>query len=177
MRIDPTHLPMVFRVESPAHEDVRGSFRRTWCAAAFARAGVSFAPTQSSISTNFAAHTLRGMHWQAAPHVEQKLVRCVAGRIWDVALDLRPQSPSYLRWHGEELSAQRGNALFLPDGVAHGFLTLTPEAAVEYLIDTPHVPDAARGARWNDPVFGIDWPHAPAVISDRDRTWPEHADG
>jgi dTDP-4-dehydrorhamnose 3,5-epimerase len=117
------------------------------------------------------------MHWQAAPHAEQKLVRCVVGRIWDVALDLRPDSPSFMQWHAEELSAERGNALFLPRGVAHGFLTLTPGAVVEYLIDAHHIADAACGARWNDPAFGIDWPAVPAVMSDRDRDWPDFPHG
>jgi dTDP-4-dehydrorhamnose 3,5-epimerase len=173
MRLNLTRLPMVFEVEAEAHEDNRGSFMRTWCADAFARARIDFAPHQSSLSTNLATHTLRGMHWQAEPHAEQKLVRCVAGRVWDVALDLRTDSPSYLRWHAEELTAERGNALFLPRGVAHGFLTLTPGAVVEYLIDTPHAPGAARGARWNDPVFAIGWPDTPAVISDRDQEWPD----
>jgi dTDP-4-dehydrorhamnose 3,5-epimerase len=173
MRLRFTRLPKVFEVESFAQEDNRGSFQRTWCADAFARARIDFAPRQSSLSTNQVAHTLRGMHWQAAPHGEQKLVRCVVGRIWDVALDLRPDGPSYLKWHAEELSAERGNALFLPRGVAHGFLTLTPGAVVEYLIDVPHIADAACGARWNDAAFGIDWPALPAVMSDRDRDWPD----
>lgn len=172
-----TPLPDVFTVDSRAAKDARGSFQRTWCAASFAQAGLVFRPDQSSLSTNIAAHTLRGMHWQAAPHAEQKLVRCVAGAVWDVALDLRADSPTYLRWHGENLSAARGNALFLPRGVAHGFLTLTPGAVVEYLIDTAHCPEAARGARWNDPAFGIAWPRMPVVLSDRDRDWPDFADG
>jgi dTDP-4-dehydrorhamnose 3,5-epimerase len=173
MRLHLTHLPLVFEVESHAHEDARGSFRRTWCADSFARARINFAPRQASLSTNHSVHTLRGLHWQEAPHAEQKLVRCVAGRIWDVALDLRPDSPAYLTWHAVELSAEAGNALFLPQGVAHGFLTLSAGAVMEYLIDTPHAPKAARGARWNDPAFAIGWPHPPAVISDRDRDWPD----
>lgn len=177
MRLHLTRLPMVFEVESFAHEDARGSFRRSWCADSFARARIDFAPRQASLSANFAPHTLRGMHWQEGPHAEQKLVRCVAGAVWDVALDLRPDSPTYLRWHAEELSAEKGNALFLPRGVAHGFLSLTADAVVEYLIDTPHAPEAARGARWNDPAFAIDWPHPPSVISDRDRDWPDFRDG
>lgn len=175
MELHPTPLPAVWRIESPAHQDRRGSFRRSWCAESFARAGLTFVPQQASLSTNLAPHTLRGMHWQAEPHGEQKLVRCVAGQIWDVALDLRPDSPTYLRWHAESLSAENGTALFLPRGVAHGFLTLTPDAVVEYLIDTPFAADAARGARWNDPAFAIGWPHPPAVISDRDRDWPDYA--
>lgn len=176
MRLNLTRLPMVFEVDSFAHEDARGSFRRSWCADSFARARIDFVPRQASLSTNIAAHTLRGMHWQEGPHAEQKLVRCIAGAVWDVALDLRPDSPAYLRWHAEELSAEKGNALFLPRGVAHGFLSLTPGAVMEYLIDTPHAPEAARGARWNDPAFAITWPHPPAVISDRDRDWPDYAD-
>ncbi len=175
MRLHLTRLPMVFEVESHAAEDIRGSFRRLWCAETFAKARIDFAPSQSSLSTNTALHTLRGLHWQAGALAEQKLVRCVAGRIWDVAVDLRPDSPSYLGWLGRELSPERDNALFVPRGVAHGFLTLTPDAAVEYLIDTPHSPAAARGARWNDPAFGIHWPALPAVISDRDRDWPDFA--
>lgn len=177
MRLHPTRLPMVFRVESQAQADNRGGFRRTWCADAFARARIDFAPRQSSLSTNLAVHTLRGMHWQAEPHGEQKLVRCIVGRIRDVALDLRPDSPGFMTWHAEDLSAERGDALFLPRGVAHGFLTLTPGAVVEYLIDAPHRAEAARGARWNDPAFGIDWPAVPAVMSDRDRDWPDFPNG
>lgn len=177
MRLQLTDLPQVWTVEALAHTDGRGSFQRTWCADTFARAGITFVPVQASLSTNISAHTLRGLHWQIAPHGEQKLVRCVAGRIWDVAVDLRPLSYAYLRWHAEELSAERGNALFLPRGVAHGFLTLTAGAVVEYLIDTPHEPEAGRGARWNDPVFAIDWPAPPAVISDRDASWPDFSNG
>jgi dTDP-4-dehydrorhamnose 3,5-epimerase len=177
MRLHLTRLPMVFEVESHAHEDARGSFRRTWCADSFARARIDFVPRQASLSTNLAAHTLRGLHWQDAPHAEQKLVRCVVGSIWDVALDLRPESPSYLKWHAVELSAEVGNALFLPRGVAHGFLTLSAGAVVEYLIDMAHAPEAARGARWNDPAFAIDWPHSPTMFSDRDRDWPDFSHG
>lgn len=176
MRLHLTRLPMVFEVESLAHEDARGSFRRSWCADSFASARIDFVPRQASLSTSSAAHTLRGMHWQDGVHAEQKLVRCVAGAVWDVALDLRPDSPAYLCWHARELSAETGDALFLPRGVAHGFLSLTPGAVVEYLIDTPHAPGAARGARWDDPAFAIAWPHPPAVISDRDRDWPDYAD-
>ncbi|MDR0809226.1 MAG: dTDP-4-dehydrorhamnose 3,5-epimerase family protein [Gemmobacter sp.] len=175
MRFHLTGLPGVLVVQSPEHEDNRGSFRRLWCAEIFAKARLDFSPVQASLSTSTAAHTLRGMHWQAEPHGEQKLVRCLAGAIWDVALDLRPDSPSYLLWHAEHLTAGNGRALFLPSGVAHGFLSLTSDALVDYLIDRPHAPEAARGARWNDPAFAIDWPAAPQVLSDRDRTWPDFA--
>ncbi len=176
MRFNISPLPMVFEVQSDAQEDNRGRFQRLWCAEAFARARIAFTPTQSSLSTNHAVHTLRGMHWQAGENAEQKLVRCVVGAVWDVALDLRKDSPTYLRWFAKILSSEDGNALFLPRGVAHGYLTLTQGAVVEYLMDTPHRPMAARGARWNDPNFGINWPHPPAVMSERDREWPDYAD-
>jgi len=173
MQLQATLLQGVWAVESRAQCDDRGSFRRAWCADSFAAAGVVFQPLQASLSTNTALHTLRGMHWQADPHGEQKLVRCVAGAVWDVALDLRPDSPTFGQWHGTDLTAEDGRALFLPRGVAHGFITLTAGAVVEYLIDTPHVAQAGRGARWNDPGFAIRWPASPAVMSDRDRDWPD----
>lgn len=174
MRLLPTPLGGVFRVETSAHSDARGSFLRTYDHAAFATAGLAFIPCQTSLSVNPLRHTLRGMHWQADPHGEQKLVRCVAGAVYDVALDLRPGSPTRGQWHAETLSAGNAAALFLPQGVAHGFLTLTPDAVVEYQIDTPHAPAFARGRRWDDPAFGIAWPAPPALIGDKDMAWPLH---
>jgi dTDP-4-dehydrorhamnose 3,5-epimerase len=176
MRLTPTPIPGLFEIDSPDHTDARGGFRRTWCAEAFAATGLSFAPVQASLSTNPQSHTLRGLHWQADPHGEGKLVRCVAGAIWDVAVDVRADSPSFRRWHGVRLDAQAGRALFLPPGVAHGFLTLTKGAVVSYLIDRAYHAPAARGARWDDPALAIDWPAQPAVISDRDATWPDLPD-
>jgi len=173
VELTPTPIAGVLMVNSPAHADERGSFRRTWCADSFAQHGLHFVPVQASLSTNPHMYTLRGLHWQDAPHAEQKLVRCVAGAVWDVAVDLRPDSPTRHRWFGAELSATKGNALFLPQGVAHGFVTLTPDAVVEYLIDTPYAPQAARGARWDDPAFAIAWPVPPALISDKDAGWPD----
>ncbi len=174
MQLCPTRLPGVYRVDSPAAEDQRGSFRRLWDAAAFAKAGLDFVPVQASLATNIHLHTLRGMHWQAGEAAEQKLVRCLAGEVYDVALDLRPDSPAYLSWHAEKLSAERGQALFLPRGVAHGYLTLSPGAVVDYLIDHPHVPEAARGARWDDGRFAIQWPARPLMIAARDAEWPDY---
>lgn len=169
-----TPIAGLMRIESHAPEDARGSFRRLWCADSFARAGIDFVPRQTSLSANTHTHTLRGLHWQADPYGEQKLVRCVAGAIWDVAVDLRPGSATRLKWHAELLSAENGRALFIPRGFAHGFLTLSPGAAVDYMIDTPFMPDAVRGARWDDPAFGIDWPAPPALMSDRDRDRPDY---
>jgi dTDP-4-dehydrorhamnose 3,5-epimerase len=176
MQITPTPLPGVMVVTATAAQDARGSFQRTWCAQAFAQAGLDFHPVQSSLSTNPRAGTLRGLHYQAPPHAEAKLVRCVAGRIWDVALDLRANSPTRLRWFGLELSSDMGTALFVPRGVAHGFVTLGDHAVVEYLIDMPYRPQAARGLRWNDPAFGINWPCLPRLMSDRDRLWADWQD-
>lgn len=178
MQIKATPLGGVFRVSSAAHADARGHFARTWCASSFAGAGIDFTPLQSSLSYNTCAHTLRGMHWQAGDAAEQKLVRCVGGRIWDVALDLRAGSPTYLQWFGAYLSADlqgdEAGALFLPRGVAHGFISLQAESVVEYLIDAPYDAQAARGVRWDDAAFGIAWPTRPVVISGRDAGWPDY---
>lgn len=171
----PTAIPGLVVVGTTAASDERGAFARLWCAEEFAAAGLGFRPHQQSISENHARHTLRGMHWQAAPHGETKLVRCLAGAVHDVILDLRPASATHLRHVAVVLSAAARNALLVPPGCAHGFLTLTEGALVEYLIDPPFVPGAARGARWDDAAFGIAWPARPAVISARDAAWPDHA--
>lgn len=168
-----TPLPGVFLVELEPKPDDRGFFARAWCADEFARTGLSPALAQVSVSYNHKAGTLRGMHYQAAPHGECKLVRCTAGSIYDVALDLRPDSPTYLKWHAAELSAANRHALYLPEGIAHGFLTLSDGAEVLYQISIPQVAEAARGLRWNDPVFGIRWPRAVSVISARDRDYAD----
>jgi len=175
MKFHETKLPGVIEVLAEPAADPRGRFLRTWCAEEFAAAGLGFRPHQTSISENRLRHTLRGMHWQAAPAEECKLVRCVRGAVFDVAVDLRPDSPAYLHWVGIELRADLHNALLIPAGCAHGFLTLSDESWLEYMIDVPYAPGAGRGARWDDPAFGIAWPAAPAVMSDRDAQWPDHA--
>jgi dTDP-4-dehydrorhamnose 3,5-epimerase len=154
--------------------DDRGAFFRTWCIEEFGAAGLDFRPIQVSLSENTRRHTLRGMHYQAPPGVEAKLVRCIRGAVWDVALDLRAVSMTRLRHEALTLSAEAGNAFFIPAGFAHGFLTLTDDAVLEYMIDAPYAPALARGARWDDPAFAIPWPAAPAVISARDASWPDH---
>ena len=175
MRFHETKVPGLIEVLTEPAGDPRGRFLRTWCADEFAAAGIDFRPRQTSISENRARHTLRGMHWQAAPAEERKLVRCLRGAAFDVVVDLRPDSAGYLHWVGVELRPEVHNALLVPAGCAHGFLTLTDDAWLEYMIDAPYVPDAARGARWDDPAFAIAWPAAPAVISDRDAHWPDYA--
>ena len=172
MILRPTALAGVVEVLAQPARDARGAFTRTWCRDTFAAAGLDFAPTQASLSQNTARHTLRGLHYQVAPAEEQKLVRCLRGAVHDVAVDLRPGSPTFHQHVAVVLDAAAGNALFIPRGCAHGFLSLTDDALVEYLIDAPYAAALARGARWDDPAFGIAWPAAPAVISDRDRAWP-----
>jgi dTDP-4-dehydrorhamnose 3,5-epimerase len=133
---------------------------------------------QCSISRNDRAGTLRGLHFQTAPHEEAKLVRCTRGTIFDVIVDLRPDSPTHAEWIGVELDAEEGTALYVPKGFAHGFQTLVDETEVLYMISDPYVPEAASGVRWDDPAFGIEWPPADVrVISERDRSWPDYAPG
>lgn len=172
MIFEPTPLPGLTIIRPEPAADSRGDFARLWDAALFAANGLAFAPTQSSLSRNIARHTLRGLHWQAAPHAETKLVRAQSGRIHDVAVDLRPTSPTYRQSFALELDAAAQTALFIPPGFAHGFLTLTASAEIAYLIDTPYHPAAARGARYDDPALAIAWPAAPAVIADKDLAWP-----
>lgn len=166
-----TPLRGVVEVEAAPNHDDRGAFARLYCPAEFAEAGIAFAPSQVNLSTNTRALTLRGLHYQEPPYAEAKLVRAVAGRVWDVAVDLRP-GPGRGRWHAVELDAGRMNAVFLPEGVAHGFLTLTEGAAVLYQMGRMFEPGHGRGIRWDDPDLAIAWPAAPAVISEADRSWP-----
>jgi dTDP-4-dehydrorhamnose 3,5-epimerase len=174
MRFAPTAIPGVLVVDIEPREDERGAFARLQCPDEFAAAGQPFAPVQTSLSRNPKAGTLRGMHYQPAPHAERKLVRAVRGRMFDVAVDLRPESPAFRKWCGLELSAKNARALFLPEGVAHGFLTLEADTDVLYQISPKFEPGHEAGVRWNDPAFAIAWPRAPALISERDATYPDH---
>lgn len=174
MRFAPTELAGVVRVEADPQADDRGLFARLHCPDEFSAAGLAFAPAQTSVSRNPRPHTLRGLHYQPVPHGETKLVRVTRGRIFDVAVDLRPASPTYRRWIAAELSADNLAALFIPEGVAHGFLTLEADTDVLYQISPKFSPGHEAGVRWDDPAFGIDWPAPPAMISDRDATYPDH---
>lgn len=171
MIVEPTALDGLMLIRAEPAADARGHFVRLWCRETFARRGLSFQPIQISASFNRRTGTLRGMHWQADPHGETKLVRASRGRVFDVAADLRPGSATWGQWLGVELDARMMNALLIPAGFAHGFITLTDDAEVTYCIDTPFEPSAGRGARFDDPALGIVWPLAPAVISDRDLAW------
>lgn len=177
MRLEPTPLHGARVVELDLLGDERGWFARTYDEALFVAEGLQPVGVQANSSFNAARDTLRGLHYQAAPHGEAKLVRCVRGAIWDVGVDLRRDSPSYLRWHAVELSAGNRRALYLPAGVAHGFQTLTDDCEVHYLMGHPYVPGAARGVRWDDPAFAIDWPapQGERTISERDRSFADFA--
>lgn len=166
-----TPIAGVVEIGAEPHADARGLFARLYCPEEFAAAGIAFTPMQVNLSTNLRRHTLRGLHYQNPPHAEAKLVRCIAGRVWDVAVDLRP-GPGRGRWHAVELDAERMNAVFLPEGIAHGFLTLSEGAQVLYQMGRLHAPGQGRGVRWDDPDLAIGWPAAPEAISEADRGWP-----
>jgi dTDP-4-dehydrorhamnose 3,5-epimerase len=173
MRFRSTEIEDVHVLELERFEDERGFFARTWDPAELAAQGLTDRLAQCSVSYNRRRGTLRGLHFQSAPHEEAKLVRCTAGAIFDVAVDLREGSPTYCGWFGVELSETNRFALYVPEGCAHGFLTLTDDAEVAYQISVPHSPDAARGVRWDDPALGIDWPGEVVVINDRDASYPD----
>jgi len=174
LRFQPTEIDGAFFVELDTHADERGLFARTFCEDVFAKAGVTMRTVQANISRNPKAGTLRGMHFQAPPHEEAKLVQCVRGRVFDVAVDLRRSLRSFGRCVGTELSAD-GNRLFLiPKGCAHGFLTLEDNCDLLYYMGDAFVPGAGRGVRWNDPAFKIPWPAAPRLISERDAAYPDY---
>lgn len=166
-----TSLRGVFLVDLEPHGDERGFFARAYCTQEFKVQGLHAGLEQCSVSFNDHKGTLRGLHHQGAPHEEHKLVRCTGGAVFDVIVDIRPQSSSYLRWFGTELSAQNHRALFIPPGYAHGFITLSEAAEVYYMISVPYAPQYALGFRWNDPAFGIQWPLTPSVISARDAAY------
>ena len=175
MQFLPTAIVGAFLVEPAAQADERGRFARLFCATAFTAAGIDFAPVQVNVSRNPAAETLRGMHTQTAPHAEAKLVQCIRGRIFDVAIDLRRQSPTFGCHVAVDLAADDDRLFYIPPGCAHGFLTRTPDSDVLYYMGTAFVPGVGTGVRWNDPAFGIAWPSAPTIISDRDATYPDYA--
>lgn len=170
-----THLAGATLIDPERREDERGYFARTYCEHEFAAHGLPTRMVQSNLSVTRRAGTLRGMHYQAAPHQEDKLVHCLRGAIWDVIVDIRPGSATWCQWLGVELSASNGRMLLVPKDFAHGFITLTDDAAVCYQVSAFHAPGAERGARHDDPAFGIEWPVPVTVIADKDRRWPDFA--
>jgi len=175
VRFVPTELPGVLVLEQERHADERGHFARTWCKEELSAHGLEPALAQCSVSFNHRRGTLRGLHYQAPPSAEVKVVRCARGALWDVAVDLRPGSAGFGRWVGVELTADNGRSLYIPRGFAHGFYTLADATEVEYLISTPYAPATARGVRFDDPRFGIAWPGPVTVISERDAGYPDSA--
>jgi dTDP-4-dehydrorhamnose 3,5-epimerase len=173
MNIRPTSLAGVLVVSATVNADERGLFARTYDAASFAAAGLPTIWPQCNTSWNARKGTLRGLHYQAEPRPDPKLVRCTRGRIFDVAVDLRKNSTSFRRWTGIELSAHNREALAIPAGCAHGFLTLEDDCEVFYMMGEVYMPELARGVRWNDPAFAIKWPGPPTAISERDASWPD----
>jgi dTDP-4-dehydrorhamnose 3,5-epimerase len=159
-------------VDPTPHQDDRGRFMRAWCAREFAEHGIVFAPVQANMGFSVRKGTVRGMHFQSQAAPEAKLVRCTRGAIFDVVLDLRPGSPSYRKWHGVELTADNGKMLYVPEGCGHGYQTLEDNTEMYYMTSAYYAPDAATGARFDDPAFGIQWPLDPTVVSEQDRNWP-----
>jgi dTDP-4-dehydrorhamnose 3,5-epimerase len=172
MIFEPLALKDAFLVRPTRMEDDRGFFARSWCAREFAEHGMHSTLAQCSISFNKTRATLRGLHYQAPPHGETKLVRCTRGAVFDVIVDLRPASATYLGTCAVTLTEDNRDALYVPEGCAHGFLTLEDETEILYQMSDAHVRGAARGVRWDDPAFAIVWPSVPEVIAERDRTWP-----
>jgi dTDP-4-dehydrorhamnose 3,5-epimerase len=174
MRFQPTELADAVLIDLDKRTDERGYFARTFCEEEFARVGLETRYVQANTSANPRAGTLRGLHYQVPPHAEVKVVRCTQGAVFDVIVDLRPQSPSFRRWQGFELDAASGRTLYVPKGFAHGYQTLVDDSEVSYLVSYPYTPGAEAGIRYDDPALGIDWPIGVSVISEKDAGWPPY---
>lgn len=175
MIISEAEIPDVYMIRLTPYVDERGSFARGWCQREFHEAGLPSRMVQMNISCNRRRGTLRGFHYQAAPHQEDKLLRCLRGAVHDVVVDLRPSSPTFMRHLAVEMKADDQFALLVPKGCANAFLTLADDTEVTYLVSEFYTPAAERGVRWNDPALDIPWPAPPAVISDKDANWPDFA--
>jgi dTDP-4-dehydrorhamnose 3,5-epimerase len=169
-------LPGVYLIKPEELTDDRGFFARTWCQQEFRDRGLVSELVQCNVSFNYRQGTLRGMHYQATPHAEVKLLRCTMGAIYDVLVDLRPTSATFRQWTAVELTAHNHHLLYVPEGIAHGLQTLVDDTEIFYQMSAFYVPEAARGVRWNDPIFGIEWPLLVTVIADRDRQYPDFGD-
>ncbi|TWT97605.1 dTDP-4-dehydrorhamnose 3,5-epimerase [Botrimarina colliarenosi] len=168
MIFNKTPLEGAYLLDLEKRGDDRGFFARVYCEGEFAEHGLPTHYVQVNNSLSADKGTLRGMHYQLEPHAETKLVRCVRGALWDCLLDLRPESATFGKWYGAELSAENRRMMVVPKGFAHGFITLTDDAEAFYLVDEAYAPTHERGIRWNDPAFGIEWPIEPVVLSDKD---------
>jgi dTDP-4-dehydrorhamnose 3,5-epimerase len=166
-------LPDAQLIDLEPIRDERGLFARTWCEQEFADHGIDVRFVQANLSYNRRRGTLRGMHYQVPPHEEPKLVHCIAGSVYDVIVDLRSESPGFLKWIALQLTARAGRLLYVPAGFAHGFQALEDDTQVLYLMGAPYVAEAARGIRWDDPRLGISWPIPELILSERDRSFPD----
>lgn len=172
MRFMETGITDARVIDPSPHQDERGRFLRAWCAREFAEHGLDFLPVQANMGFSKTAGTVRGMHFQIAPAIEAKLVRCTRGAIFDVVLDLRPQSPSCGEWYGVELSAEDGRMLYVPENCGHGYQTLEECTEIYYMTSAFYTPSAVRGVQFDDPAFAIQWPLVATLVSDQDRNWP-----
>jgi dTDP-4-dehydrorhamnose 3,5-epimerase len=161
-----------WEISPAAHQDDRGRFMRAWCQREFAEHGIDFAPLQANIACSTRAGTLRGLHWQVAPALEAKLVRCTRGVAFDVIADLRPYSPTFQAWYGVYLSAENAMMLYVPEGCAHGCLSMVDDTDIHYMASAVFAPAQATGIRFDDPAIGIRWPAPVTTVSDQDRSWP-----
>lgn len=167
-----TPIPDAYLIEREPHTDSRGRFARVWCLDELRARGIDHTFVQANVSINKRQGTLRGLHRQRPPHGEAKLIHCAKGAVYDVVVDTRPASETYLAWFGAELSAENRRSMYVPIGCTHGYLALSDGAEVYYVVSHPHVPEAETGLRYDDPVLGIDWPQDVTVVSDKDRSWP-----
>ena len=173
MKFSEIFLQGAFIIDIEPVADERGLFARTWCKKEFHQKGLLDEFMQCNISVNHKKGTLRGMHFQKAPYAEAKLVRCTKGAIFDVIIDLRPESDTFFKWYAVELNANNRKTLFIPKGFAHGFQTLTDHTEIFYQMSEFYRPEYAGGVRWNDPVFGVDWPEDTRIISKKDQQYPD----
>jgi len=173
MNFTPTAVAGAWIVDLDPRSDERGFFSRAFSRDEFEAYGMNPHVAQANVAFSIRAGTLRGLHYQAEPHQEAKLIRCTAGRIFDVVADVRPESATFRRWAGVELSAANRRMFYVPEGCAHGYLTLEDGSELFYMVSSPYAPSAERGVRWDDPVFGIEWPLDPRCMHARDRAYPD----
>jgi len=175
MKFEKLPLDGAYLIDLEKRGDERGFFARVFCVNEFREHGLATEFVQVNNSSSADVGTLRGMHYQLAPAAETKLVRCIKGSLWDCIVDVRPESATYGKWFGAELSAENRRMMYVPKGFAHGFITLEPDTEAFYFVDEFYAPEQERGLRWDDPKIGIEWPREPTVLSDKDRAHPDFA--
>ncbi len=171
MQFHPTSILDVMAVETGGFRDERGAFARIYCPQEFSAAGIDFAPVQTNVAISRCKHTLRGMHYQSEPHGEMKLLTLVHGETFNVAIDMRKNSPTYRKWVGMHLSSEKLDGILVPCGFANGYITLSDEVILFYHTSAMYAPDYEKGVRWDDPTIGVKWPCQPALVSDKDQNW------